>query len=97
MGQDMTLERCKQELNKVFTTNNNIDDLASHDTSITCEWMVHPGYVTVGNGGCGTGADDFSRSPDREHEMSVLCSDELKQHLAHIGVELIHFDKSKLT
>ena len=29
--------------------------------------MCHPGYV-------GVGWDDFNRSPEREHELRVLCA-----------------------
>jgi len=35
--------------------------------------------MNEGIGGCGEGPDDFACSSDREHELSVLVSDELKQ------------------
>ncbi|XP_068577222.1 carbohydrate deacetylase isoform X1 [Cebidichthys violaceus] len=40
---------------------------------VTVELMVHPGYPSgPQEGGCGEGPDDFSRSADRQHELSVL-------------------------
>jgi predicted glycoside hydrolase/deacetylase ChbG (UPF0249 family) len=45
---------------------------------VTCELMVHPGFVNVcEDGGCGSGPDAFSKSPDREHEMDLLMSEDM--------------------
>ncbi|KAJ8312906.1 hypothetical protein KUTeg_010279, partial [Tegillarca granosa] len=46
---------------------------------ITCELMVHPGFLTGEVGGCGNGPDDFSQSVEREHEMSILANQNILQ------------------
>jgi predicted glycoside hydrolase/deacetylase ChbG (UPF0249 family) len=81
MGRAMTydnLERCFQ----MFT---------SDETSNIAELMCHPGYPSeISIGGCGTGQpDEFSCSPDRQHEFDLLSSEEFRQLLAkyriHVG------------
>ncbi|KAL6077432.1 Carbohydrate deacetylase [Balamuthia mandrillaris] len=49
------------------------------------EWMVHPGYKSTAYG------DDFSRSEEREHEMRILSSPELRSGLLIRSLHLISF------
>ena len=58
---------------------------------VTVELMVHPGYrcPELSSGGCGVGADDFAMSSDREHEMFVLCGDEMIEFYKQQGINLI--------
>lgn len=39
---------------------------------VAVQVMVHPGHRVTGAGGCGTGPDEFSVSPDREHELRTV-------------------------
>jgi predicted glycoside hydrolase/deacetylase ChbG (UPF0249 family) len=48
------------------------------------ELMAHPGYV-------GTGVDDFNESPDREHELRVLCAAPFEAMIAGRSVVLASF------
>ncbi|XP_061187842.1 carbohydrate deacetylase-like [Saccostrea echinata] len=85
MGSDMTVERLQRQITKAFNSTGN--------DVITCELMVHPGYKTGMEGGCGDGPDDFSRSPQREHEMSILrCKDMLEFYRTQ-GIEIVSFEQ----
>jgi len=59
--------------------------------TVTCELMVHPGYRSreMENGGCGEGADDFSMSSDREHELKVLCGSDMMQFYKNYSIRLV--------
>jgi chitin disaccharide deacetylase len=58
---------------------------ALKETSSTdIEWMCHPGFVCES-------ADEFSRSPGREHELALILSSELKQLLEDEGVQITSF------
>lgn len=59
-------------------------------SDLTCELMVHPGYPCRNRelGGCGGGADEFAASNEREHEMRVLGSDEMKQFYKKFNIVL---------
>ena len=66
---DSDLPLCEPTASQVFNI-----------TVKTCELMTHPGYMCLPlDGGCGEGADEFSKSPDREHEIAVLSDPRLKQ------------------
>ena len=73
----MTTERLCSRISHFFETAQR--KLDEHQTTITCELMVHPGYRCRGFGGCGSGPDDFACSNEREHELDILNSDELKE------------------
>jgi len=45
------------------------------------EYMVHPGYK-------GNSWDEFNCSEDREHELQLLTSSQLKQFLADHNIQL---------
>ena len=61
-------------------------------TVATCELMVHPGYRTGSEGGCGpAGPDDFSQSADREHEMDMLAKMASDSFYNENNIELISF------
>ena len=56
----------------------------------TVEVMVHPGYATaIDDGGCGQGPDDFAQSNDRDHEVSILTSRNLKMELEKKEMTLV--------
>ena len=78
VGRYMTTERLCSRINSFFET---AQGKLKECKTITCELMTHPGYRCQGLGGCGgpTGPDDFALSEEREHELSVLNSDELKE------------------
>lgn len=63
---------------------------SSRHSDLTCELMVHPGYPCRNpeEGGCGGGADEFATSNEREHEMRVLGSDEMKQFYKKFNIVL---------
>ncbi|XP_056001018.1 carbohydrate deacetylase-like [Ostrea edulis] len=85
MGPDMTLERLQRQIAKVYGPPGN--------DVITCELMVHPGYRTSTEGGCGIGPDDFSMSGEREHEMSILRSKEMLEFYHKQGIEIVSFEQ----
>lgn len=63
---------------------------------IVCEVMTHPGYVTGTEGGCGDGPDEFSQSSDREYEMSVLMSAEMREFYKKENIKLVSFHDVKV-
>ena len=67
-----------------------------HDDT-SCEFMVHPGYKTKSDGGCGNGPDDFSQSECRENEMSFLCDAKLKTFIDQCNLKLTDFESLFLT
>ncbi|XP_062589410.1 carbohydrate deacetylase-like [Saccostrea cucullata] len=85
MGSDMTIERLQRQITRAFSSVEN--------DVITCELMVHPGYKTGLEGGCGDGPDDFSRSPEREHEMSVLRGKDMLEFYCSQGIEVVSFEQ----
>lgn len=86
MGLDMTKESLKTTLKQTFR-NDNKDDIVS------CELMVHPGYRTKEEGGCGTGPDEFSQSDQRELEMDILCDSDMIDFYREMEIELVSFPK----
>jgi predicted glycoside hydrolase/deacetylase ChbG (UPF0249 family) len=58
--------------------------LADLPDAASIELMCHPGFV-------GTGGDEFNRSPDREHELGVLCSDEMRALIGGGDLDLASF------
>ncbi|CAC5374505.1 Carbohydrate deacetylase [Mytilus coruscus] len=86
MGIDMTKESLKNTLKQTFRSDNK-DDIVS------CELMVHPGYRTKEEGGCGTGPDEFSQSDQRELEMDILCDSDMLDFYREMEIELVSFPK----
>lgn len=65
--------------------------------NMTCELMTHPGYGRTGDGGCGEGQDLFSMSADRDHELNVLKSPQLKLFYKRHNISLVSYhDLDKL-
>ncbi|XP_052245643.1 carbohydrate deacetylase-like [Dreissena polymorpha] len=102
MGNNMTLPRLQQSVLKAFQRSSPTQEVSiavSHRPASFreppadqfCELMVHPGYKTGESGGCGDGPDDFSRSGDREHEMRILMSQDMKDFWAKQDIKLISF------
>lgn len=59
---------------------------------VTAELMVHPGYPShPQEGGCGDGPDDFSQSPERQHELSVLRDPSVAALLSQEKVQVCAF------
>lgn len=87
MSQDMTQERIEKSLQQCLKDQGNLPT-----SGVLVEFMVHPGYRSIkGIGGCGEGPDDFALSEDREHELNILTSQELKQFLKREGFILKSF------
>ncbi|ESO95263.1 hypothetical protein LOTGIDRAFT_144654, partial [Lottia gigantea] len=84
MGSNMNLER----LHSIITTAFTECDMGNNPV---CELMVHPGYQTIGEGGCGDGPDDFSKSRDREHELGILTGSAIKEFLKESDIILISY------
>ena len=74
----MTTERLCCHIMSFFK--NAQSSMQGHQTALTCELMVHPGYRCQHLGGCGdpSGPDDFACSDEREHELCILNSEKLK-------------------
>ncbi|XP_017292559.2 carbohydrate deacetylase isoform X2 [Kryptolebias marmoratus] len=77
MGQNMSfssLQRAiKQALAAGLSDSRSRSGSEFHQSVVTAELMVHPGYPSYPKeGGCGEGPDDFSQSAERHHELSVL-------------------------
>jgi predicted glycoside hydrolase/deacetylase ChbG (UPF0249 family) len=62
------------------------DAVTAHASNTSAELMCHVGYV-------GVGGDDFNRSPDREHELRLLCSLPFAPLVEQGVVELVSFDE----
>ncbi|XP_076106685.1 carbohydrate deacetylase-like [Mytilus galloprovincialis] len=62
-----------------------------------CEFMVHPGYRTEQEGGCGCGPDDFSQSHYRENELNLLCDIKLKKFIEKSKLKLVSYESLFLT
>lgn len=94
MGADMSVEGLKRILEAYTANNRPPGDVSpphvegekvveAQDVEVM-EWMVHPGRVlppaaTESSAGCGEGPDDFSLSPERDHESSLLVTKELRE------------------
>ncbi|THD20752.1 YdjC (Bacterial) [Fasciola hepatica] len=85
MGSHQTIDGISDCLSRVSSTED------------TVEFMAHPGFPLLASstddGGCGDsgGPDAFSCSSDREHEMQLLCSDELRNLLIGTNFHLSSF------
>jgi len=79
IGEHMTTERLCSRITYFFETAQR--KLPERQSKITCELMVHPGYRCQGHGGCGgpSGPDEFACSDEREHELNILNSHQLKE------------------
>lgn len=88
MGQKMTIDNLEAGFSAI-------------DRSATVELMTHPGYPPWGpdwpTQGCNAiiGPDDFSRSTDRSHEMTLLQGQEFKDLLEHNNIRLNSFSASQ--
>ena len=62
------------------------DELKFPNNKVSIELMVHPGFPcrSSDSAGCGAGPDSFSLSDDRQHEIIVICSDELSEFFAEV-------------
>jgi len=88
MGERMSAKALQEEILRA------VNSVCTGDTlqdSVTCELMVHPGYrcQSAERGGCGNGSDGFAMSADREHEMNVLCSQEMAEFYRDNNVKLV--------
>lgn len=93
-GQDMSLERLKNRLSEIYKTVESFqDDSNTPRNGTVCELMVHPGYPTKDDGGCGNGPDDFSQSFDRQHELTTLQSKELQEFLIQNDIHIASFSE----
>lgn len=90
MGSSMTAERLQTGIKRAFFS---ASKSAGLDQPITCELMTHPGYACKGEGSCGYGADDFSQSPDREYEKSILESQEMLEFYKANDITLVPYHK----
>jgi predicted glycoside hydrolase/deacetylase ChbG (UPF0249 family) len=86
MGNNMTLERLQEALLGAFSSLEDQGAMGVH----TVELMCHPGYpCTDPTAGCGFGADEFSMSEERRHEMKILSSKEMKDFYHHCDICLV--------
>ena len=79
MGKNMTVERLQQGI---------LSSFRSDSGEKTSELMCHPGYRCIAEGGCGSGADEFSRSEEREHEMDILRSPEMHEFYRKYNIKI---------
>ena len=90
MGSNMTAQRLQTGIRRAFES---LAKSADSGQPITCELMTHPGYACKGPGGCGDGPDNFSESPDREYEKSILESEEMRSFYKASGITLTSYHK----
>ncbi|OWF48232.1 carbohydrate deacetylase-like [Mizuhopecten yessoensis] len=98
MGSNMTVDRVTSHLSEVFDVTGSSDSdkqkliaACSQEKVLSCEWMVHPGHVTSGEGGCGEGPDEFSQSLDRQHEMDILSDKAILDIYKCMNIKLTNF------
>ncbi|ELT97964.1 hypothetical protein CAPTEDRAFT_146733 [Capitella teleta] len=86
MGSNMEPARLQDVILDAFTTLEHEHPGAYH----TVELMCHPGYPGIDPAsGCGVGADDFSMSDERRHEMNVLTGRAMKQFYAQSHIQIV--------
>ena len=88
MGSNMTTQRLQTGIKRAFDS---LAKSADNSRPVTCELMTHPGYPCKGPGGCGDGPDDFSQSPDREHEKSILECEEMRNFYKANNITLMSY------
>ena len=76
---------------KPIVLNSNEKGVGASLDLIDIEWMTHPGYKTLHfeqedvekylSSGCGQGADDFSKSEEREIELNHLRQGPLSEKI----------------
>ncbi|XP_034398153.1 carbohydrate deacetylase isoform X2 [Cyclopterus lumpus] len=97
MGQNMSVPNLQRALGHALTAAPSSATTSggasgSHQPVVTAELMVHPGYPSrPQEGGCGEGPDDFSRSADRQHELSMLTDPALLALYSRERVQLCAF------
>lgn len=97
MGLDMAHGHLVKALQLAFTAESTHAAHATHATaaadttaSRTVELMTHIGFKSRQSDlGCGLGADDFSRSGDREFELAMITSHGFKNWLREQNIELV--------
>ncbi|ELU04004.1 hypothetical protein CAPTEDRAFT_209969 [Capitella teleta] len=78
--------RLQDVIHDAFTTLEHEHPGAYH----TVELMCHPGYPGIDPAsGCGVGADAFSMSDERRHEMNVLTGRAMKQFYAQSHIQIV--------
>ncbi|CAL1616526.1 unnamed protein product [Knipowitschia caucasica] len=86
MGQNMSVSSLQRALSHALSAQ------SPAGPPLSAELMVHPGYPSLpGEGGCGEGPDDFSRSAERQHELTVLTDPGLDALLQREGVQRCSF------
>ncbi|XP_041642927.1 carbohydrate deacetylase [Cheilinus undulatus] len=95
MGCNMSVSNLHRALRLAFSAGCSAPSSGGDDSDqpvVTAELMVHPGYPSLPQqGGCGEGPDDFSRSADRQHELSVLRDPALLEVYRQERVQLCAF------
>lgn len=96
MGQNMSIPNLKRALTHAMAAGlsaaTSTSASASDEPVVTAELMVHPGYPSQPQeGGCGEGPDDFSQSPDRQQELTVLKDPSLLALYTQERVQLCAF------
>ncbi|RVE68841.1 hypothetical protein OJAV_G00095730 [Oryzias javanicus] len=90
MGQNMSVPHLQRALRLALAAGQ--IGGTSGGACVTAELMVHPGYPShPQEGGCGEGPDDFSQSPERQHELSVLRDPSVAALLTQEKVQLCAF------
>ncbi|XP_029367341.1 carbohydrate deacetylase [Echeneis naucrates] len=96
MGQNMSIPNLQKALSHALAAGP-LDAISgsasgSSQSVVTAELMVHPGYPSLPQeGGCGEGPDDFSQSPDRQYELSVLRDPSLLALYSQERIQLCAF------
>ncbi|KAJ8391739.1 hypothetical protein AAFF_G00086890 [Aldrovandia affinis] len=90
MGDNMSIASIKRAISHALDAAPSGEQV--RDRPVTVELMVHPGYPSEPHqGGCGQGPDDFSRSPERRHELDTLRDPRLLAFYAQQRVQLCAF------
>lgn len=93
MGHNMSVPNLQRALRLgMSAAHSTASSTKDSDSAVTAELMVHPGYPSLSHqGGCGEGPDDFSKSADRQHELSVLSDPALHDMYRQERVQLCAF------
>lgn len=87
-GQNMTVDRLTNQLSRVFGLTNQINSVREDITgNVSCELMTHAGIPCSSSDF--TDPDGFSTSVDRQHEMNVLLSDDLRTFFTTSDINLV--------
>ncbi|XP_013383664.1 carbohydrate deacetylase [Lingula anatina] len=89
IGFDMTEERIQSTLKAFFSPDNTIN---KDKSSVSCEWMVHPGFIRWDGKGGAAAIQPDGNPAARLYECKAVINESMRQFYKEEGIELISFE-----